>query len=114
MNSSRDGIIRILTVDDHPILRDGISAMLEVQQDMQLVGPQHSRQPGVALGGRQRAGRVLGNDSRASQPAEVPPERGGGAGDGPARVTPASSHSTVSTIARRALCCRWSTTRRAR
>jgi DNA-binding NarL/FixJ family response regulator len=30
--------IRILTVDDHPILRDGISALLEAQQDMQLVG----------------------------------------------------------------------------
>jgi DNA-binding NarL/FixJ family response regulator len=30
--------IRILTVDDHPILRDGISAVLEAQQDMQLIG----------------------------------------------------------------------------
>ncbi len=30
--------IRILTVDDHPIMRDGISAVLSGQQDMQLVG----------------------------------------------------------------------------
>ena len=30
--------IRILTVDDHPILRDGIAAVLQSQQDMELVG----------------------------------------------------------------------------
>jgi DNA-binding NarL/FixJ family response regulator len=31
-------MIRILTVDDHPLLRDGIAAVLESQPDMTLVG----------------------------------------------------------------------------
>jgi DNA-binding NarL/FixJ family response regulator len=31
-------IIRILTVDDHPLLREGIAAILGLQPDMQLVG----------------------------------------------------------------------------
>ena len=30
--------IRIITVDDHPALRDGIAAIIETQQDMLLVG----------------------------------------------------------------------------
>jgi DNA-binding NarL/FixJ family response regulator len=30
--------IRILTVDDHPLLREGIAAILQLQPDMQLVG----------------------------------------------------------------------------
>jgi DNA-binding NarL/FixJ family response regulator len=32
------GVIRILTVDDHPLLRDGIAAMFDRQEDMTLVG----------------------------------------------------------------------------
>ena len=31
-------LIRILTVDDHPLLRDGIAAMIAVQPDMEVVG----------------------------------------------------------------------------
>jgi DNA-binding NarL/FixJ family response regulator len=33
-----DRRIRILTVDDHPLLRDGIAALIEGQPDMELVG----------------------------------------------------------------------------
>jgi DNA-binding NarL/FixJ family response regulator len=33
-----DNRIRILTVDDHPLLRDGIAALIGGQPDMQLVG----------------------------------------------------------------------------
>ena len=33
-----DKRIRILTVDDHPLLRDGIAALIEGQPDMVLVG----------------------------------------------------------------------------
>ncbi len=32
-----DGPIRIMTVDDHPVFRDGIGAMLATQADMELV-----------------------------------------------------------------------------
>src|SRR5262245_20685652 len=31
-------LIRILVVDDHPVLRDGVAAILETQSDMTLVG----------------------------------------------------------------------------
>ncbi len=39
MSTTQDaGVIRILTVDDHPLLRDGIAAVFERQDDMLLVG----------------------------------------------------------------------------
>ena len=39
MSNARDyGGIRILTVDDHQLLREGIAAVLESQEDMTLVG----------------------------------------------------------------------------
>jgi DNA-binding NarL/FixJ family response regulator len=38
MSTTESSTIRILTVDDHPILRDGIAAVLESQPDMTLVG----------------------------------------------------------------------------
>jgi DNA-binding NarL/FixJ family response regulator len=31
-------VIRVLSVDDHPLLREGIAALLAIQTDMQLVG----------------------------------------------------------------------------
>ena len=30
--------IRVLTVDDHPVLRDGVAAIIQMQDDMELVG----------------------------------------------------------------------------
>jgi DNA-binding NarL/FixJ family response regulator len=30
--------IRVLTVDDHPVLRDGVAAIIQLQDDMELVG----------------------------------------------------------------------------
>jgi DNA-binding NarL/FixJ family response regulator len=38
MTTRETPAIRILTVDDHPLLRDGIAAVLESQPDMTLVG----------------------------------------------------------------------------
>ena len=38
MSTTETSAIRILTVDDHPLLRDGITAVLESQPDMTLVG----------------------------------------------------------------------------
>jgi DNA-binding NarL/FixJ family response regulator len=34
----KPGAIRILTVDDHPILRDGVAALIQLQPDMLLIG----------------------------------------------------------------------------
>ena len=36
--SSNLGPIRILSVDDHPLIRQGIAGLLAVQKDMQLIG----------------------------------------------------------------------------
>jgi len=39
--------IRILVVDDHPLLRDGIAALIEGQDDMQLVAQASSGRDGI-------------------------------------------------------------------
>lgn len=36
--AEHSGVIRILTVDDHQLLREGIAAVLETQEDMTLIG----------------------------------------------------------------------------
>jgi DNA-binding NarL/FixJ family response regulator len=47
MNSA-SGIIRLLTVDDHPLLRDGIAAMIANQSDMALVAEAATGSEGIA------------------------------------------------------------------
>ena len=39
--------IRILTIDDHPLIRDGIAAMLEVEPDMQVIGEASDAKSGL-------------------------------------------------------------------
>ena len=39
--------IRILVVDDHPLLRDGIAALLDGQPDMKLVGEAADGREGI-------------------------------------------------------------------
>lgn len=46
--------IRILTVDDHPLIRQGIASMLEVEPDLELVG-----EAADALGGLEQFRRLL-------------------------------------------------------
>ena len=46
MNQSPN-LIRILTVDDHPLLRKGIAALVDAEPDMKLVGEAASGQDGI-------------------------------------------------------------------
>ena len=39
--------IRILTIDDHPLLREGVAAMIKSQHDMELVGEASTAKEGV-------------------------------------------------------------------
>jgi len=41
--------IRVLTVDDHPLLRDGIALLINKQTDMELVGQAANGSDGIAL-----------------------------------------------------------------
>jgi len=40
-------VIRILTIDDHPLLRDGVSAVVEAEKDMSVVAEASQGQEGV-------------------------------------------------------------------
>jgi YesN/AraC family two-component response regulator len=42
-------VIRVLTVDDHALLRDGIAALIGDQSDMELVGEASNGQEAVEL-----------------------------------------------------------------
>lgn len=41
--------IRVLTIDDHPMLREGIAAMLESSEEIQVVGGASDAESGLAL-----------------------------------------------------------------
>jgi DNA-binding NarL/FixJ family response regulator len=49
MNKQSAHPIRILTVDDHPLVREGIAAVLEAQSDMMLIGEASSGFEAIAL-----------------------------------------------------------------
>jgi DNA-binding NarL/FixJ family response regulator len=52
-------MIRVLVVDDHPIVRDGLAAVLEDQDDLKVVGAAGTAQDAVAQAGRERPDIVL-------------------------------------------------------
>ena len=45
--TQHSGVIRILTVDDHQLLREGIAAVLDGQEDMSLVGQARNGQEAI-------------------------------------------------------------------
>ena len=46
-HSAADPAIRVLIVDDHPLLRDGVEALINVQPDMKLVAQASNGREGV-------------------------------------------------------------------
>jgi DNA-binding NarL/FixJ family response regulator len=52
-------MIRILIADDHPVVRDGLSAMLATQEDFEVVGEAADGAEAVALTGRMEPDVVL-------------------------------------------------------
>jgi DNA-binding NarL/FixJ family response regulator len=56
---TEEGRIRVLCVDDHPLLREGIGAIVNSQEDMELVGAAASAAEGVQMYRERRPDVVL-------------------------------------------------------
>lgn len=83
-NRARRTVIRVVLVDDHPLLREGIASMLAPQPDMEVVGQASSGPEGVALALALRPDIVLmdlrmpggdGVDATAALRAQLPTAR---------------------------------------
>ena len=57
--SEREGAIRVLLADDHPVVREGLRGMLAAEPDIEVVGEAASGPEAVALAGRLRPDVIL-------------------------------------------------------
>ncbi|MGM7424685.1 response regulator [Cellulosimicrobium sp. CpK407] len=49
MSPTGDGVVRVLVVDDHPVVRSGITGMLAAEPDLEVVGEAGDGEQAVAL-----------------------------------------------------------------